>query len=159
MVIDDIGERITLMMASVSLCRVLLTCKIQTNYSASTVSIGALQAQKNMKDLNHVNWQCFVMHISILSAGRCVKKPLPDLECIEINLVLTWIKHDSKRCKKLYQPTIDLKVNLYSCVATNKLGEVKVVTLSETNTRNLRMRPDENEKAAAIIAAVKSAKK
>ena len=44
-------------------------------------------------------------------------------------------------------------------MATNRLGEVKVVTLSETNTRNLRMRPDENEKAAAIITAAKSAQK
>ena len=87
--------RKTLVMASVSFCRVLLTCDIQTSYSASTVSIGALQAQENMKDLNHVNWQCFVLHISISSPGTCVKKPLPDFECIEINLVLTSIKHDS----------------------------------------------------------------
>ena len=148
-----------MLVASVSVSHELLTCDIHTSYSASNVRIQTKQAEDNMKDLNHVNWQCFVEYISISNPRTRVKKALPDFECIEINLELTWIKHNSKRSKKLFQPTIGLKVNLYSCVATSITGEVKVVTLSKTNTRNLRLRPDENAKAAAIIATVKSAQK
>ena len=103
-----------------------------------------------MKELNDLNWQCLLIHVSVKKPEK-VEKPLPDYESIQINLELVEIKNDPKHSKSLQQPTIRLHVNLYSCTVTNKHGEVKMVALSKLNVRMLRKRPESNKKNSGII--------
>ena len=69
-----------------------------------------------------------VKHISLKKPIKIDKKCLPDYECIKIMLGLGEIKSNPKKAPKVSQmPGIGLRVNLYSCFATNKNKEVKIV--------------------------------
>ena len=61
------------------------------------------------------------------------------------------IKKRPKTGKVLFQPLIGLKVNLYSCVAMNYFGEIKIVKRADDNDREQRNRPKENRKDDPII--------
>ena len=60
---------------------------------------------------------------------------MADYESIQIGIELSMIKKRPKTGKVLFQPLIGLKVNLYSCVAMNYFGEIKIVKRADDNDR------------------------
>ena len=52
--------------------------------------------------------------------------------------------------KKQRLPSIGITVNYYSCLVTNKQKEWKLVKKAATNNREIRVRPDDNQKDLAI---------
>ena len=77
-------------------------------------------------------------------SATVTEKVLPDYESIQINIENAKIKKDNTALKKLTLEVLSLQVNLYSGVVLNRMGEIKIVTLTKDNSRMNRKRPDSN---------------
>lgn len=78
-----------------------------------------------MKDLNDMNMQVSVVHVSLHKG--ITKNVLPDYEGILIGSRLKKIKKDKTALKKVDCVVIGTKVNLYSLISTCKHGNIKIV--------------------------------
>ena len=87
---------------------------------------------------------------SPLKSDAASKKPLPDYESIQINVMLTNLRKDKQKSEKVFHcPLIGLKVYLYSSVALTKDKSYKVIHRAKENSRANRARPENSEKNAA----------
>ena len=135
-----------LKVAQMGAMKKILTLAFFQKSEVSTVDVKSKQSHciKLMQRVNDLNWQFFLKFVKFKEDGQTQIEPdkaLPDFECIWIGRELQQIQNDPSFPKHLDLTTIALTVNLYSMVAINKKGEVKVLKKAPTNKRSDRVRP------------------
>lgn len=99
---------------------------------------------EKMKDVNAANWQYYVNKLvgkdSKTGKLKVKSNPINDLESIIIHKAMKAIDQDAnlpqetrQSAKFLELITLELKINLYSVVVTNKKGELKHLTKAVSN--------------------------
>lgn len=92
-----------------------------------------------MGQLNRINWQWFVNWVEGKGVDSRVKsKGLPEIESIQIGIQINAIKAKPDAKKKIELPLIGIKVNLYSCIVKNRMGEIKFLSRNDLGSKEVR---------------------
>lgn len=116
-------------------------------------SVKGLKVQENskeqMKAVNYLNWQYFNKENKIQEGkDRLSKdKALPDFESIQIGQDIELINLDPTVCKLMELPSVNLVINLYSCVLINKNQQIKSIRKASLHEQENRFRPESVHKS------------